>query len=87
MAKRILAGWSETVLAGLEKAEGNQGAGTLAEPTLLTLVYQIAPQPLLETKRKARLADERGARESAISLLEECEKFLRGLEERIQHAG
>jgi len=86
MAQRILAGWRETVLAGLESAQGKRGTGALAALPLLTLAYQIAPQPLLETKRKARLGDERGARESAISLLQECEKFLRGLQERVSRA-
>jgi len=86
MARRILAGWRETVLEGLESAQGKRGTSALAAAPLLTLAYQIAPQPLLETKRKARLGDERGARESAISLLQECEKFLRGLEERVSRA-
>lgn len=78
----ILCRWKTTVQNGIRAAQGPRGHGALAEPSLLALVGQIAIQAVLETRRKARLGDEKGAREAAVTLLEESRLFLQALDQR-----
>ena len=84
---RILHAWLDDISAGAAKARGSEGYRALvARPSLFQLAYTIETQLLLETKRKARHGDERGARETAKRLFDGCAGFLRRLEERASHA-
>lgn len=86
LASRILAEWRGIIAEGRARAGGPEGHSALASAEVFAIAYQLATQSLLETRRKARLGDEKGARESAVALLDECEGFLRGLGERIKNA-
>jgi len=84
---RILNRWLGLVSAGLEGARGAEGFTALGRhPSLLPLVYSLEARLLLETKRKARLGDASGARDSAVVLLESCRAFLETVGAKALHA-
>ncbi|HVP17686.1 MAG TPA: 6-hydroxymethylpterin diphosphokinase MptE-like protein [Spirochaetia bacterium] len=87
VVRDILFRWKTMLTVGIEKARGAHGYRVLAEPPLLGLVGQISAQGVLETRRKARLGDEKGAREAAVAVLEESTRFLQALEEKALNAG
>ena len=58
----------------------------LAGSEVYPLVSQLSTRQLLETRRKTRLGDTNGARECIVDLLEDCDGFLKSLEERTINA-
>ncbi len=82
----VFSRWKIELEKGIAQARGKAGHRALASESLLNLVYQLSAAGVLETKRRARLRDEEGARQSALALLEESEEFLHALEERVQNA-
>jgi hypothetical protein len=86
-ASQILGHWRECIEEGIAKAKGPDGLAVMASRAIFDLSFHLAAQELLETKRMARLGNVRKARESAVTLLEDCGQFLKALEERILNAG
>jgi hypothetical protein len=83
---KILHHWKESLSMAAKTAGEADGFGAAAGSAIYPLVRQLSMRQLLETRRKARLGDHRGARERAMALLEECGQFLDSLEERAVNA-
>jgi hypothetical protein len=83
---KILSEWRQILPAAAREARGPSGLRALDSMPISALVNQLATRQILEVRRKARLGDQEGARETAVQLLEECERFLGALEERAVHA-
>jgi 6-hydroxymethylpterin diphosphokinase MptE-like len=86
LVSTVIDGWRKSLSAAAKRSTRASGVEVLAEMPVFPLVRQLSTRQLLETRRKARRGDPHGARESAVDLLEECERFLRALVERAVHA-
>jgi hypothetical protein len=83
IVSRLILDWLARLETAEEAIKGPAGLEAIVgDPFAYTITHDIEPRLLLESRRKLRRGDRAGALETAATMLEGCETFLRSMEAR-----